>query len=147
LACDDGRNVETQYFSSRRIRDALVRRMRDVGRPRLEIIVVVNERAEAIKEEIAVGLRQTKKIEELRTVAADAGHALGCYYPLPAGGVGDDSVAPYIHSKLMIADDRFLTIGSANFTNRSMGIDSELMPRGKRARRIGHSAGASAACE
>jgi phospholipase D1/2 len=118
--------IETQYFSSRRIRDALVRRMRDVGRSRLEIIVVVNERAEAIKEEIAVGLRQTKNIEELRTVAADAGHALGCYFPLPAGGVADDSVATYIHSKLMIVDDRFLTIGSANFTNRSMGIDSEL---------------------
>jgi phosphatidylserine/phosphatidylglycerophosphate/cardiolipin synthase-like enzyme len=44
--------IETQYFSSRRIRDALVRRMRDAGRPRLEIIVVVNERAEAIKEEM-----------------------------------------------------------------------------------------------
>ena len=26
----------------------------------------------------------------------------------------------------MIVDDRFLTVGSANLTNRSMGLDSEL---------------------
>jgi hypothetical protein len=32
----------------------------------------------------------------------------------------------YIHSKLMIVDDRFVTLGSANTTNRSMGLDSEL---------------------
>src|SRR6185503_4709824 len=34
--------------------------------------------------------------------------------------------ATYIHSKLMIVDDRFLTVGSANLTNRSMELDSEL---------------------
>ena len=32
----------------------------------------------------------------------------------------------YIHSKLMIVDDRFLTVGSANLTNRSMAVDTEL---------------------
>ena len=26
----------------------------------------------------------------------------------------------------MIVDDRFLTVGSANFTNRSLGVDSEI---------------------
>jgi hypothetical protein len=32
----------------------------------------------------------------------------------------------YIHSKVLIVDDRFLTVGSANFTNRSQRIDTEL---------------------
>jgi phosphatidylserine/phosphatidylglycerophosphate/cardiolipin synthase-like enzyme len=32
----------------------------------------------------------------------------------------------YIHAKLMIVDDRFLTVGSANLTNRSMVLDTEL---------------------
>jgi hypothetical protein len=35
-------------------------------------------------------------------------------------------VATYVHSKLMIVDDQFLTVGSANLTNRSMGVDTEL---------------------
>ena len=35
-------------------------------------------------------------------------------------------VSVYIHAKLLLVDDRFLTIGSANIANRSMGFDSEL---------------------
>ena len=31
----------------------------------------------------------------------------------------------YVHSKIMIVDDRLLRVGSANLNNRSMGLDSE----------------------
>ena len=37
--------------------------------------MVLNERAEALKEEIAVGLRQAQNLERLREVAAATGHA------------------------------------------------------------------------
>jgi hypothetical protein len=117
--------AETQYFSSRRIREALVRRMRAGRRTPIDIAIVVNQRAEALKEELAVGLRQAKTLEQLRRVAAETGHALGLYYSL-CDGANERFQATYIHSKLMVVDDRFLTIGSANFTNRSMGTDSEL---------------------
>ena len=117
--------IETQYFSSRCIREALLARMRAAGRPRLEIVIVVNERAEALKEEVAVGLRQAENLVELRAVAGETGHALGCYHSL-CDGADDERPATYIHSKLLLVDDRFLTIGSANLTNRSMGVDSEL---------------------
>lgn len=30
-----------------------------------------------------------------------------------------------VHAKLMVVDDRWLTVGSANFNNRSMGLDTE----------------------
>jgi hypothetical protein len=62
--------VETQYLSSRRMREALVRRMRASGRPRPEIVIVVNEHAEALKEELAVGLRQARNLEVLRDIAS-----------------------------------------------------------------------------
>jgi phosphatidylserine/phosphatidylglycerophosphate/cardiolipin synthase-like enzyme len=117
--------IETQYFSSGRVCAALAQRMQAVGSPALEIVIVVNERAEALKEELAVGLRQARNFQRLREVAARTGHALGLYYPVCAGA-GDTLRATYIHSKLLIVDDRFLTVGSANLTNRSMGVDSEL---------------------
>ena len=117
--------VETQYFSSRRIREALVRRMRASDRPRPEIVIVVNEQAEALKEELAVGLRQARNLEVLRDTASRTGCSLGCYFSL-CDGAHDTFRATYIHSKLMIVDDRFFTVGSANLTNRSMGLDSEL---------------------
>ena len=37
----------------------------------------------------------------------------------------DDDVWPNVHSKLTIVDDRWAYIGSANFSNRSMGLDTE----------------------
>ena len=117
--------VETQYLSSRRIREALVRRMRASGRPRPEIVIVVNEQAEALKEELAVGLRQARNLEVLRDTASRTGCALGCYFSL-CDGAHETFRATYIHSKVMIVDDRFLTVGSANLTNRSLGLDSEL---------------------
>jgi phosphatidylserine/phosphatidylglycerophosphate/cardiolipin synthase-like enzyme len=117
--------IETQYFSARSIRDALVRRMQRQGGPRLEIVLIVNQKAEALKEEIAVGLRQTKNIEDLRRIAAETGHALGVYYSL-CDGEGTEREATYIHSKLLGVDDRFLSVGSANLTNRSMAVDTEL---------------------
>ena len=117
--------IETQYFSSRRIRSALIERMTRSDRPRLEIVVLVNERAEAVKEELAVGLRQAQNLEHLREAAAKSGHRLGLYYSI-CDGVTDAFRNTYLHSKVLAVDDRFLTVGSANLTNRSMGIDSEL---------------------
>jgi phospholipase D1/2 len=43
-------------------------------------------------------------------------------YPLAAG---DPTVAVNVHAKVMVADDEILRVGSANFTNRSMGLDTE----------------------
>jgi phosphatidylserine/phosphatidylglycerophosphate/cardiolipin synthase-like enzyme len=117
--------IETQYFSSRRIFEALARRMQAADRSPLDVVVLVNERAEAFKEELAVGLRQAQNIERLQQVAAETGHALGFYHTL-CEGADETFRATYIHSKLIVVDDRFLTVGSANLTNRSMGIDSEL---------------------
>ena len=117
--------IETQYLSSRRIREALVRRMRAPGRPQPEIVIIVNEQAEALKEELAVGLRQARNLEVLRDIASTTGCPLGCYISL-CDGTHATFRATYIHSKVMIVDDRFFTVGSANLTNRSMGLDSEL---------------------
>ena len=61
----------------------------------------------------------------LRRAAAGTGHQLGLYFTL-CQGPHRDFRATYVHSKLMIVDDRFLTVGSANLTNRSLGIDTEL---------------------
>jgi phospholipase D1/2 len=117
--------IETQYFSSRRLHQALLARMRAANRPLLEMVVIVNERAEALKEELAVGLRQAEILEHLRHVARETRHALGIYHALcdrPSAVFR----TTYIHSKLMLVDDLFLTVGSANLTNRSMAVDSEL---------------------
>jgi phospholipase D1/2 len=117
--------IETQYFSSRAICDALVSRMRQAERQRLEIVMVINAKPEAVKEELAVGLRQAKILKRLAQTAGETGHRLGVYHTR-CDGEAPDRPSTYIHSKLLLVDDRFLTVGSANLTNRSMGVDTEL---------------------
>lgn len=117
--------VETQYFSSRAICDALVARLSARDRSRIELVMILNEKAEALKEELAVGLRQTKNLEQVRAAAHEFGHGLGIFYSMSEGSATERR-ATYIHSKLLLVDDAFLSVGSANLTNRSMGVDTEL---------------------
>jgi uncharacterized membrane protein YdjX (TVP38/TMEM64 family) len=46
---------------------------------------------------------------------------LGIYYPV----TGSPEKPVYVHSKLMMVDDRLAVVGSANLSNRSMGLDTE----------------------
>jgi phospholipase D1/2 len=119
--------IETQYFSAHVLAETLERRMQSATLPKLEIAIVLNMKAETLKEQAAVGLAQAQLIDRLRKAAAATGHALGIYYSLPACHPGETAEhATYIHSKLMIVDDTLLTVGSANCTNRSMSVDTEL---------------------
>lgn len=119
--------LETQYFSSHSICEALEKRMRDASKPALELAFVLNMRGETLKEQAAVGLAQAQIIGRLRQVASETPHKLGIYYTLPECDADETPErATYIHSKLMIVDDRFMTVGSANLTNRSMAVDTEL---------------------
>jgi phosphatidylserine/phosphatidylglycerophosphate/cardiolipin synthase-like enzyme len=52
-------------------------------------------------------------VARLRTSGPDANHSMA-YREI------------YIHSKLMIIDDVFITVGGANMNERSMSIDSEI---------------------
>jgi phospholipase D1/2 len=116
--------IENQYFSSQAIHEALLRRMTDQCRPRLEIVLVLAKEANAFVEQASIGIAQAKAIRNLRKLAAQTGHGLGIYYP--ASSENGEEIPTYIHSKLLLVDDVFLSVGSANLNNRSMGLDTEL---------------------
>lgn len=119
--------IETQYFSSREVGAGLAERLRTRDAEPLNVVLVLNMEAETLKEEIAVGLAQAKVIADLRKAVEGTRHRLGIYYTVPkTDGDDEPARATYIHSKIMIVDDRFLTIGSANLTNRSTCVDTEL---------------------
>lgn len=120
--------IETQYLSARHVADALLRRFEDGSKPSLDVVLILPREPEATKEAIAVGVAQAELVAMLRQSAAQAGHRFGVYASVQRSEDGDETkdVPTYIHSKLMIVDDVFLTIGSANLNNRSMHVDTEL---------------------
>ena len=116
--------IETQYFTSRAIHDALCSRMQS-GEAGLEIVIVMPNGADTPKENFALGDAQRWVLNSLCANAREHGHELRILYSAAADAQGE-LVPTFIHSKLLAVDDRLLTVGSANATNRSMSLDSEL---------------------
>jgi phosphatidylserine/phosphatidylglycerophosphate/cardiolipin synthase-like enzyme len=108
--------LENQYLASRDLVNALAARLREDDGP--EIVIVLPRRSESPLEQQAMDSARHLLIQVLW--AADDHGRLGVYWPVTEGG------APiYVHSKVLVVDDRLLRIGSSNLNNRSMGFDSE----------------------
>lgn len=108
--------AENQYFASRKIAEAIALRMAETDPP--EIFIVAPQTADGWLEKKAM---DGARVQLLRAIGEkDHRDRFSIYYPVTSGG------APiYVHSKLMIVDDRILRVGSANMNNRSLGLDSE----------------------
>jgi phospholipase D1/2 len=108
--------IENQYFTAKRLGEALAARLAEPHGP--EVIVV--SRLDSS------GWLEAPTMEALRTVLlhqlqeADPYGRFSAWYPDSPG-----QPCCEVHSKLMIVDDEWLRVGSANFANRSMGLDTE----------------------
>lgn len=107
--------AESQYFSSRRIAQAICNRLIEKDPP--EILIVHAEHADGWLEQQAMDHARAELIRTLGHI--DEAGRFGLYVPY----TGETPI--YVHAKIMIIDDRILRIGSANMNNRSMGLDSE----------------------
>ncbi len=132
-AADELIYIENQYFSSQAVCQALLNRMRAPGRPRLEIVLVLPKQCNSWVEAVTVGLPRVPILDSLWEAVRETSHALGVYYTTAAStaagkaaGDAEHEVSLVLHSKLMIVDDRLMTVGSCNTSNRSMGLDTEL---------------------
>lgn len=108
--------VESQYFASRCIAEAMAARLSESDGP--EIVVVNPDRAMGWLEETAMGRGRSRALAHVRS--ADRFGRFRIYRPVTMAG------RPiYVHAKVLIVDDRLLRIGSSNLNNRSMGLDTE----------------------
>ncbi len=111
--------IENQYFTCKELGDALAARLAEADGP--EIIAVLRRSADGLLEAPTMGALRTVLLRKLRD--ADRYGRFRAYFPcrpdLPQEQCCD------LHTKLVIADDEWLRVGSANFANRSMGVDTE----------------------
>lgn len=108
--------ADNQYFASRRVAEAIARRLRERNGP--EIVIVNPTSADGWLQETVMGSARAALLATLGDI--DRHDRFDIYTPVTDGGK-----AIYVHSKLMIVDDRILRVGSSNMNNRSMGLDSE----------------------
>ena len=117
--------AETQYFTSRSIASALIERLRDDARPKLDIVICMPHGSDSPKEKLALGDTQEAVLYALLETARETGHELRLIYPAKPNAEGGETPT-FIHSKLLIVDDQLLMVGSPNLTERSIGLDSEI---------------------
>jgi len=110
--------IESQYFTNDALAGALAARLEEPDGP--EIVVVIPKECHGWVEQETMGALRDQALRHL--IAADRWRRLRIVYP--AASCARD-VATFVHSKVMIVDDRFVRIGSANFSRRSMSVDSE----------------------
>ena len=111
--------IENQYFTSSLLADRIARRMRE--KSDLQVLLIGPQNYESW---IEARTMRNGRIRFIRTFQ-DVGVAdrVRLLYPrVEEGAAATDTM---MHSKVMIVDDRFLRVGSANLNNRSMGNDTE----------------------
>lgn len=110
--------IENQFLSSHRIGQALARRLEEKDGP--EVIIIMPTKTGGWLEQHTMDVLRGRVLRCLRE--ADQHDRLGVYYVRLSE---DPELSLMIHAKVMVIDDRFVRIGSANISNRSMGLDSE----------------------
>ena len=108
--------IESQYFASRKIAEAVARRLDEADGP--EIVIINPTTAQGWLEPIAMDTARARLMEALRR--RDTQGRLRMYHPYTAGGEGI-----YCHAKILIADDDVFRLGSSNMNNRSLRLDTE----------------------
>ena len=110
--------LESQYFTSSAVAQALQQRLTQPDGP--EVALVSRRTDSGWLEEKTMGVLRARLHEQVQ--ASDHGGRFRAYYPeqpdLDGGCIN-------VHSKVLIVDDELVSVGSANLSNRSMGLDTE----------------------
>jgi phospholipase D1/2 len=110
--------VENQYLTSAAAGEALAHRLAEAEGP--EVVLVLPEVECGWLEQSSMGILRSRLLARLRQ--ADSHGRLQVLSPVVPGL---RSGCVNVHSKVLVFDDHLLKVGSANLSNRSMGLDTE----------------------
>jgi len=111
--------IENQFLSCIPVAEALARRLHE--RPTLELLIVTPATHASWIEARTMRNGRIRFAQVLREAGAD--QRVRMVSPIVRSQ--DSEEHTMVHSKVMIVDDTFLYVGSANLNNRSMGTDTE----------------------
>ncbi|RZA26228.1 MAG: hypothetical protein EOP10_04320 [Proteobacteria bacterium] len=112
--------IENQYLTAHSIVSALSTRLKEPEGP--EVIIILPEKAGGWLEMKTMGVLQDLALKRIKE--ADAFDRLRIYFPYDKLRAAQ-KLQMTVHSKIIIIDDKYFSIGSANLNNRSMGYDTE----------------------
>ncbi len=118
-AAQDTIYFENQYLTSRVVSEALQQRLSEANGP--EVGILVPSVCSGWMEENTMGARRSAFLRAL----TEADKFNRCIVVAPRISAAPGTPRLNVHGKVAIIDERFLRVGSANLSNRSMGLDTE----------------------
>jgi phosphatidylserine/phosphatidylglycerophosphate/cardiolipin synthase-like enzyme/uncharacterized membrane protein YdjX (TVP38/TMEM64 family) len=112
--------AENQYFTSTTIAAAFEERLREADSP--DVAIVSPGTQSGWLEVSTMGVLRARLHRRLKAADAHGRYRLLCP---KLEWLSDEKGCLNVHSKVLIVDDRFVTVGSANLSDRSMGLDTE----------------------
>lgn len=112
--------IENQFLTAPVVSEALIRRLQE--RPELEAVIISPAVQNTWLETKSMG--GGRRLFRAQLEAAGVRDRVTLVAPVTRAEDGS-TASVMVHSKLMIVDDRFLTVGSANLNRRSMRFDTE----------------------
>ena len=117
--------MEGQYYWSEKFNDLLIAKIHESKRP-LEIYIILADIQKLNSLTKMMAAHQFRLLSKLQIAAEIAGTKLVVAFPYVTCKRGRPPKSIYVHSKLILIDDRFLSIGSANIAARAFRVDTEL---------------------
>jgi phospholipase D1/2 len=111
--------AENQYLTSAAVVRALGERLGAAEGP--EVVLVLPAAESGWMEQGSMGLLRQEALAHLRRQDTRARLRLVS----PVVSAGGESRAVAVHAKVLVVDEHIMKVGSANFSNRSLGLDSE----------------------
>ena len=108
--------LESQYFASEAVAEALGKRLEEPDGP--DVVVINPQRAQGVVEDAAMHREREGLVADLS--ARDRYDRFRIWTPVNATG---DEI--YVHAKVCVIDDWLLRVGSSNINSRSMAFDTE----------------------
>ncbi len=118
---EQGIFIEQQYFTDEGIVDALARRLEEPEGP--ELILILPRDTTGWVARLTMESLLPERLRRLEK--ADDHDRLRVVYPDAPGIPREAGSSINVHAKLMIVDDRYIQVGSANINFKSMRYDSE----------------------
>ena len=108
--------AESQYFASRRVAEAIAARLAEPDGP--EIVAINPTVAQGWLEPLAMDTARARLFQALKR--RDPHDRLRMYHPVAPSGQ-----PIYVHAKVLVIDEEVVRVGSSNFNNRSLRLDTE----------------------